>query len=335
LKRRSSMAPARLGPRRLLIPGRDMPWRTFLRRLLEELAHDDVDDVAASVTFYCIVALFPALLFTVGLVSQVVSWETIQTTVLQISRVAPREVTAIVQQRLVALKEHPSGGVLTVGFVGMLWSASAGVSALIPALDRAYDVVETRPFWMRRLLAIGVTLAGGGAVLVASLIALALPAVASRIGGPLGVALNWARLPTAGAMMMTVWAALYSYLPNVRPRFQPVTPGSVVGVVLWVCASWAFGQYAERFGDYEAIYGALGGAIVLLIWMWVSAMALLLGAEINKILMPPADKKITPTHVANLPIDDPEYEPDAALNAKVRSAGTRRRSRRRASATRR
>lgn len=290
------MSPPPLGKTRLLWPGRDMTWKAFFRSLVDEFMRDAVDDVAATVTFYCIVALFPFLLFIVGVVSRFVTWETIDQTVGDLARVAPREVTTIVSDRLRALKEHPSGGILTIGFLGTLWSASAGVASLTPALNRAYDVVETRPFWRRRLLALAMTLGAGAVALVAGLVAVALPAIAAWIGGPLGALLVWARLPFAGLLMVVVWASLYTLLPNVRPRFQPITPGSTVGVLLWLLASWGFSQYVTHFGGYEATYGALGGVIVLLLWMWVSTMAFLLGAEINKILMPPDEKARVATH---------------------------------------
>ena len=283
------MAPPPQGKTRLLWPGRDMTWRAFAARLVDALVRDAVDDVAATVTFYCVVALFPFMLFVVGVVSRVISWETIDQTVGDLASVAPSAVTAIVSERLRALKEHPAGPVLTFGFLATLWSASAGVASLIPALNRAYDVTETRPFWKRRLFAVAITLAAGLVALAAGLAAVALPVVARWIGGPLGAALVWARLPFAGLLMMGVWASLYTLLPNVRPRFQPITPGSVAGVLLWVIASWAFSLYVSHFGSYEATYGALGGVIVLLLWMWVSTMALLLGAEINRILMPADD----------------------------------------------
>jgi len=285
----------------LLLPGRDIAWKDFFKKLIKELDHDAVDDVAATVTFYCVLSLFPFLLFVVGVLSKVVDWDTIEDIVHQVSRVMPRDVTTIVSDRLTAMKTQPATGLLTFSFLGALWSASAGVASLIPALDRAYDVVETRPFWKRRLLALATTLGVGVVAIVASLIAIAVPALSRWVGGPLGAALSWVRLPIAGAIVMVTWALLYMFLPNVKPRFQPVTPGSVVGVLLWVGASWGFSQYVQHFGSYEATYGALGGVAVLLLWMWVSAMALMLGAEINKILMPVEEKQQVDTHVTNMP----------------------------------
>lgn len=308
------MARPTRGKTRMLIPGRDIPWKKVFKHLIDEFQHDAVDDVAATITFYSVAAMFPFLVFMVGLVSKVVSWDTIDDLMRQLSKVAPREVVTIVSDRLVTLKTHPAGGLLTLSFIGVIWASSAGVSSLIPALNRAYDVVETRPFWKRRLLSIVVTLVMGVLSIGLSLIAVAIPALAHWIGGTLGTVIDWLRLPLSGFGMMFVWALLYRYLPNVKPRFQPVTPGSVVGVLLWVGASWGFGQYVQHFGSYEATYGALGGVIVLLLWMWVSTMALLLGAEINKVLMPNEDKEHTATHVTNMPEEAQAQEGDPELN---------------------
>lgn len=290
-----------------------MTWRVFFTRLGQELVHDAVDDVAATVTFYAAAALFPLMLFVVSLVSRVASWDTIEGAVNTLSRVAPPQVTLLVSQRLAMLKQHPDGSIVTFGFIATLWSASAGVHALVPALNRAYDVVETRPFWRRRLLAVVVTIGVGAVAFAASLVAIAVPAVAQWIGGSLGAALDWLRLPLAAIIMTLVLASLYTFLPNVQPRFQPVTPGSVVGVLLWVVASWGFGVYVRHFGGYEATYGALGGAIVLLLWMWVSVMAFLLGAEINKLLMPRVEREAVDTHVTNMPATAQAQEGDPAL----------------------
>src|SRR5690606_12844882 len=120
--------------------------------------------------------------------------------------------------------------------------------------------------------------------LVAALAAVAAPAIADAIGGPAATAITWRRLPVAGLLMMFVWAVLYWALPDVQQRFRFLTPGAVVGVLIWLVASWGFSLYARNFGSYDATYGALGGVIVMLLWMYISATALLLGAEINAIL---------------------------------------------------
>jgi len=258
----------------------------FFKRLGGEIVEDAVDDSAAMVTFYAVLALFPFLIFTVALLSRVVSWDTIEAVVRRVARVAPRDVTVIVSERLTALKSQAVGSILTLGFLGTLWSASSGVAALIPGLNKSYNVEETRPFWKRRLITLAVTVGVGAITLVAALLALVMPALSRWLGGSLGTLLGWLSLPLAALLVMQIWAVLYTFLPNVPLRFRPVTPGLVVGVLLWAGASWGFGQYVQHFGAYESTYGALAGVIVLLLWMWVSSMTLLLGAEIDRIMMP-------------------------------------------------
>ncbi|HET9452575.1 MAG TPA: YihY/virulence factor BrkB family protein, partial [Aggregicoccus sp.] len=112
----------------------------------------------------------------------------------------------------------------------------------------------------------------------------ATPALAGWLGEPLGTVVQWLRLPVAGLLMMFLWACLYYFLPDVEQKFKFLTFGSIVGVLLWVIASWGFSKYVANFGSYDANYGALGGVIVMLMWLWISAQVILLGAEINAIL---------------------------------------------------
>lgn len=285
-----------LSDTRLLRPGRDIPWRTFGRRLADACVDDAIDDVAAAVTFYCVVALFPLLIVVFHLISQLASWESIDEAVRSLSRALPHEVTRVLLERIAALRGRPSGGLITFGLLGALWSGSAGVGSLIPALNRAYDATETRPFWKRRLRALVVTAAVSVASAAASLLMIAVPAVSHHLPSRLGWALTVARVPAATLMVSAAWGALYTFLPNVRLRYRLVTPGSVVGVVAWLLVSWGFGLYVRVVDTYEDVYGALGGVIILVLWMWLSAMAFLLGAEINALVMPPRERAYEGEH---------------------------------------
>jgi membrane protein len=170
---------------------------------------------------------------------------------------------------------------LGFGAVGALWAASGAVTGLIGALNRAYDVVEGRPFWKVRLIALGTTIVAAVLGLAAALVGVAAAPLAQHVGGPIGMAIGWLRLPVAGVIMMFLWALLYYLLPDVEQRFKFITPGSVVGVAVWVLASWGFSKYVANFGSYDKTYGSLGGVIVLLLWMWISSLVVLGGAEMN------------------------------------------------------
>jgi membrane protein len=302
-----------LSDTRLLRPGRDVPWRAFFKRLADACVDDAVDDVAASVTFYCVVALFPLLLVVFHLVSHLASWESIDEFVRSVSRALPHEVTRLLLERIAALRGRPSSGLVTFGLLGSLWSGSAGVASLIPALNRAYDATETRPFWKRRLVALAVTAVASVAAAAASLLMIAVPALAHRLPSHLGWALVVGRVPVATLMCAAAWGGLYAFLPNVRLRFRLLTPGSVVGVAAWLLVSWGFGLYVRYVDTYEAAYGALGGVIILLLWMWLSAMAFLLGAEINALLMPPRERAYEGEHLRQRPTleDHADVTPEA------------------------
>jgi membrane protein len=165
------------------------------------------------------------------------------------------------------------------------------MAALMRGLNRVHAVAETRSIWKTRLICLGATLVAGAMALVAAFAAVIVPAIANWIGGPIGVALDWLRLPLAGFLIILMWALLFWLVPNVQRHFEILTPGSITGVVLWAIVSWGFSQYVTHFGKFEVTYGAVGGVIVLLLWMWASAQVLLLGAEINKVLASPFERE--------------------------------------------
>ncbi|MBU8896532.1 YihY/virulence factor BrkB family protein [Corallococcus sp. H22C18031201] len=268
----------------MVLPGKGIGWKTFLVELKNEWTRDNVSDVAGSLTFRGILALFPFLLFLVSLAGVLIDPHQAQTLIHELSRVAPKEVTAILSQRIQALADSRPVGLLTVGGVGAVWAASGGISALMTALNTAYGVQETRPLWKTRGIAVATTLVTALVAILAAVVAVATPAVAGKLGAHAQAVLLWLRLPVAGLMMMFLWAVLYYVLPDVAQRFRFITPGSVVGVLIWLVASWGFSTYVANFGKYDVNYGAIGGVIVLLLWMWISAQVILLGAEINAIL---------------------------------------------------
>jgi membrane protein len=255
----------------------------FFKALKTEWKRDDVGDVAGALTFRAILALFPFLLFLVSLAGVIIDPAQAQVLIQELSKVAPQEVTKILGERLNSLAESNPVGLLTVGGVGAVWAASGGVVALMDALNTAYGVEEKRPFWKLRGIALLVTLGGAVVAILAALTVVVLPVISDKLG-PVGTVLTWLRLPLAGLVVMMLWAVLYYVLPDVKQRFRFITPGSVVGVLIWVVASWGFSRYVANFGKYDVNYGAIGGVIVMLLWLWISSQVILLGAEINAIL---------------------------------------------------
>jgi membrane protein len=283
-----------------------MSWRELFRSLRNEWKENRVTDVAGMVTFAGVLSLFPFLLFLVALGSVLIDPAQAQALVDQLATIAPADVTRILGERLQALGRQESRGLVTVSALAAIWSASGGMTALTRALNTIHDVKEARPGWMVRVRAIGMTLFAAALALTAALLVAVAPVAGQAIGGMAGQALTWLRLPVAGLLMMFLWACLYTFLPDVKQRFRFFTPGSVAGVALWVIASWGFSRYVSSFGRYEVAYGALGGVIVLLLWMWISALALLLGAEINAIV---DRRRRAPEEKAPVPAGSPDLRP--------------------------
>ncbi len=261
-----------------------MSWKEFLVALKNEIVHDQITNVAGSVTYSGILALFPFLLFLVSLASVVVTPQQAQSLIDQLGQVAPGAVTQIIGDRIRSITSDSKTGLLTIGALTAIWAASSGVATLMSALNTVYGVEEQRPFWKTRGLAVLMTLVSGGLAVAAALVAIVSPIVADLVGGPLGTAISWLRFPVAGLVMMLLWAILYYVLPDVEQSFRFITPGSVAGVIVWVLASWGFSVYVSHFGSYEATYGSLGGIIVMLLWMWISSVVLLVGAEVNAVI---------------------------------------------------
>jgi membrane protein len=266
------------------LPGKGMSWKEFLKALYHEVSRDQLTVLAGSVTYSGVLALFPFLLFLVSVVSVIVTPEQAEGLAKQLGQVAPPDVSRIVGDRIRVIASDAKTGLLTFGALGALWAASSGVSTLTSALNSVYGVKEQRPFWKTRGLAVLMTFVSGVLALVAAVVAVASPALAALVGGPAGTAISWLRLPVAGLIMMLLWAILYYALPDVEQDFKFITPGSVAGVVIWVLASFGFSEYVTHFGSYEATYGSLGGIIVMLLWMWISSLVMLVGAEANAII---------------------------------------------------
>src|SRR5262245_44572472 len=199
----------------MLLPGRGIPWREFLRDLQREWVRDKIDTIAAALAFFGVLAIFPFLVFAVSLGGLMLDSATATTLIEQLYRVAPRAAADILSERITALATGQSHALLTLSGLGAIWAAAGGVAALMDALNAAYGVEETRPYWKRRGLAIMVTLGGAVFSVIATAIAVATPMVARYLPGALGTVVLWARLPVSGIVVMGILAVLYYVLPDV------------------------------------------------------------------------------------------------------------------------
>jgi membrane protein len=261
-----------------------------LRRTARSFHDDRALDMAAGLTFYGVLAVGPAVIALVSVLSLLGQSADVVTRVLDAAaELGPDAAVETVERVLDALPPPPSAGAgLVFGLLGALWSASAYVTAFARAMNRVHDVDEGRPFWRFRPRMFVVTL------LV--LVVLAVVAVSLVATGPLtrllGQALDsgstalevWqaVRWPAVLVLVIVVVAVLYHVTPNVRaPRFRLLSIGSTVAILGWVLASVGFNAYVARFGRYDAVYGSLAGLIVFLLWLWLANIALLAGAELD------------------------------------------------------
>ena len=265
-------------------------WWAILKRTVKEFRDDDLTDWAAALTYYGIMSLFPMLIALVSLLGLFGSASSVTSLVNSLNEVGLSGVAKGIQQPLNELVNKPgSAGVLfVVGLATALWSASGYIGAFMRASNDIYEVEEGRPFYKLRPLQLLVTL-----VMV---VLLAIVAIGLVITGPLTDAVgnliglghtattifSIAKWPVMLAIVTGVFAGLYYVAPNVRqPRFRWVTPGGIVGVLMWILASGAFGFYVAHFHSYGKTYGSLGSIVVFLVWLWISNIALLFGAELD------------------------------------------------------
>jgi membrane protein len=262
-------------------------WSELIKRTYKEALEDDVLGLAAQLAYYFFLALFPAILFLLALAS----FFPLDNLTDDITRVlgpfVSAEVLGLIRDQMTRLAQQESGGLLTFGVVAALWSSSAAIVSIVGALNRAYDIDEGRPWWKVRLIAIGLTIGTAIFVLVGLTLVLAGPILAdylARVTG-WGAPFKWTWLivqwPLVLALISMAIAIVFYYAPDADQDWVWVSPGAITATVLWVLASLAFKYYISNFTDYNASYGAVGGVIVLLLWFYVSGIAILIGAEIN------------------------------------------------------
>jgi membrane protein len=269
----------------------DLPkssWKGVMRRALREFNEDKVTDWAAALTYYGVLSIFPMLLALISLLG-LFGQSATQPILDNLSAIAPGPAKTIITQAIQNLQRSQGAGLMFfVGLALALWSASGYVAAFMRASNDIWDVEEGRPAWKTIPVRVGVT-----ALLLVLMTASALAVVltgplAKRIGDIIGLGSTavtvWdiAKWPVLVLIVSFMIALLYYASPNVKhPKFQWVSPGSIMAVVLWIAASALFAFYVANFGSYNKTYGALGGVIVFLTWLWITNNVILLGAEVN------------------------------------------------------
>jgi membrane protein len=264
-------------------------WWQAIKRTVREFREDNLTDWAAALTYYAILAVFPALLALVSIVGLMGS-STTQSLIENLGQVAPGPAKDIFTSAIENLQQNQgaAGIMLIVGLALAIWSASGYVSAFMRASNTIYDVEEGRPVWKSIPTRVGTTLVLLLLLAITAVGVVLTGGLAEQVGKVLGIdktavdVWNIAKWPVLIGIVSLMFAILYYAAPNVKhPKFRWVSPGGVVAVILWIAASAAFAFYVASFSSYNETYGAIGGVIVFLTWLWITNIAVLFGAELN------------------------------------------------------
>ena len=264
-------------------------WKEIVKRTIREFKEDDLTLLAAALTYYGVLAIFPALLVLVSILG-LLGASTTQPLIDNLASLTPGAARDVVTSAIRNLQRASgaAGLAFVFGILAALWSASGYVGGFIKASNIIYEVEEGRPFWKLRPLQIAVTVV---LVLVAAGISISIVVtgpLAQKVGGVIGLGdtavtvWNIAKWPVIALLVSQVIAFLYWIAPNVRqPGYRWVSPGGIFAVVLWVIASAAFAFYVSNFASYNKTYGSLAAVIIFLVWLWITNVVILLGAEMN------------------------------------------------------
>jgi membrane protein len=264
-------------------------WWGVLKRTVREFREDNLTDWAAALTYYAILSIFPALLVMVSVLGLIGESAT-QPLLDNLTEVAPGPAQDIFTDAIQNLNESQgaAGVLFVVGLATAIWSASSYVGAFMRASNSIYEVEEGRPFWKLRPVQIAITLLMMILLSIGAVAVVVTGPLAEEVGNVIGLgdaavtAWDIAKWPVLVLVVSFMFALLYYAAPNVKhPKFQWVSPGGLLAVVLWIIASALFAFYVSNFASYNKTYGSLGGIIIFLIWLWITNIAILLGAEFN------------------------------------------------------
>jgi len=264
-------------------------WFGVLKRSAKEFREDNLTDWAAALTYYGVLAIFPALLVLVSILGLIGESAT-QPLIDNLGSVAPGPAKDIFTSAIENLQgsSGAAGVFFVIGLIGAVWSASGYIAAFMRASNAIYDIEEGRPLWKTLPMRVGLTILLMVLTAVSAVAVAVSGGLAREVGNLLGLGdtavtvWNIAKWPVLILFVSFMFALLYWAAPNVKqPKFRWLSPGSILAVVGWIIASAAFAFYVANFGSYNETYGALAGPIVFLVWLWMSNVMILLGAEFN------------------------------------------------------
>ena len=264
-------------------------WKNLAKRVWAEMARDDVFGNAAKLAYYFLLALFPLLIFLTSFIGLLIGSGTGLRHALfnYLAQVMPSSAFQLIDSTMLEVSNASSSAKLSFGLIAALWAASNGMGAITQSLNTAYNVKETRAWWKQRLVAVLLTAALSILIIAALIIVLGggrLADLAAGFGLSAGFAIAWKILqwPIALGFMLLAFALIYYFAPDVRDQdWKWITPGSVIGVGLWLAVSFAFKGYLHFFDSYSKTYGSLGAVIILMLWLYLTGLAVLIGGEVN------------------------------------------------------
>jgi membrane protein len=264
-----------------------------IKATVQEFMRDDALGLAAQLAYYLVLSLFPLILVLFSLMGTFGSEQLATDLLGYFRRVMPAQVYELINTYMKPILKgnRPAPELFSFGILFTIWSASGAFSALINALNRAYDVQETRPFWKVKGIAILMTL-GLSVIIIAGVLLLVAGEPIGRavadvfgLGGVFVFVWEIVRWPAAFLFMVLTIALLFYFAPDAGQPFRWITPGGLVGVILWVLASVAFSHYVNNFGSYNKTYGSIGVVIVLLLYLYIASLMILFGATLNATLV--------------------------------------------------
>jgi membrane protein len=261
----------------------------LLRRVWGQILKNDVLGQAAELAFFFLLALFPLLILLINIFGYFAQSENLRSSLLEyFQRALPQPAFFLVRNTLDQITKGASGGKLSIGIIGTLWAASSGISALSDGLNRAYGIQDRRPWWKARLIAVGLTFLFTIFTVLSLLLILLGGEIGVLLAGRMGVerAFLWfwavARWTLAFFFLLTVVHLLYRFAPDIPEwKWRWMTPGALVAVGVWMGTSLGFRIYLRYFNSFNATYGSLGAVVILMLWFYLTAIAILAGAEID------------------------------------------------------
>ena len=258
------------------------------KRLWQQSQEDELLGRAAQLSYYILLGLFPALIVLTAAMGLLSIQNYMPQLMSYLRTVLPADALSMVERFLEQVAEGSGANILSLGGLGALWASSSGMTAIMEALNVAYDVKEdSRPYWKVRLTAILLTVGLAVFIIISMTLILYGGPIGKWIAGFVGLsnvftlAWNIFQWPVVVGLMLLAVAIIYYVCPDIEQHWRWVTPGSVFAVIMWLLMSLGFKFYVDNFGDYNKVYGSLAGVIVLMLWLYWSGMVLLLGAEIN------------------------------------------------------